>query len=200
MEDKLFVKSKELYDAINRYYTLLTDSITLEDYNSIKDMLEYTENYEDHIKQIKSSIKPENGTINEIKNFLTTYTEFQKKHYTNMIHHVCDEIEKNPQKFKHEAYKGILKFVEDLNNYNEDINEEDDNVDDNVDDNGNVDDNVDDNVDVNNDNVDDDLSIEENESVYYVGNTEIIIKTYDDPLLRNLYNVLFMIFETENGF
>ena len=198
MDDKLIAKSKELYDAINRYYTLLIDSITLEDYESIKGMLGYTDEYEDHINNIRSHIKPEDDTISEIKKFLTTYTEFERKHYTNMIHHVCEEIEKNPQKFKQEAYKGILKFVEEINTYEDSeecLSDENDLDENNIVEGDNVGDNVGDNI-MQNEESDE----ESEEHVFYIGNTEIVIKTYGDPLLRNLYNVLFMIFETENGF
>lgn len=194
---KLTKKSQALYDAINRYYMLLLDSISLEDYNSMKEMLGYTDEYEDHINEVKSHIKQESSTIDKIKNFISIYSEFQRKHYANMIQSVCDEIEKNPSLFKQEAYKGILDIADELNNYDNSEDMEDEDMD---------------NEDMDNEDVLNDVDKEENvsqetddnseneESIYYVCGTEIMIKTYGDPLFRNLCNILFIVYERENAY
>lgn len=197
-------KAKALYDAINRYYSILIGSITPDDYNSIKDVLKYTDDYDDHIKHVKSFIKESTFTIEKISEFLESYVEFQRNHYVTMINVICDEIEKNPKKFKQEAYKGILKFAEQLDEYNEDEYSDDNEVQ-----NSNEDDEVQDfNEDeinkINNNEIQNDEEIdfsdESENGIFYIGNNEIILKTYGDPLIRNLYTVLFMTFETENNF
>ena len=188
MDNKLNNRAKELYDSINRYYTILIDSISPEDYNSIKDLFENenADEYDDHIKDIKSFIKPESHTTERIKNFILTYPEFQRKHYVKTINIICDEIERNPNKFKQEAYKGILRFAEELNNWEEDSNEEDYSDYVNDDDENSDEDYMRDNI----------SNDEDEEIIYRIGNYETTLKTYGDPLLRNLYNILFMTFET----
>jgi hypothetical protein len=198
MDETVKVKAKDLYDSINRYYSILIDSITLEDYNSIKDILNYTDEYEEHINNIKSFIKAEETTINEIENFIAAYPEFQRKHYVKTINLICNEIERNPNKFKHEAYKGILKFVNELNNYED---EEIYDIDSDEIDGEEINDIDSDEIDDENvENTDNEDYSDNDEMIYTIGNNEIIMKTHGDPLLKNLYNVLFMIFETENGF
>ena len=184
-------KAKKLFKFANEYYFLLMASINESEFELVKNSLQITESYEEYINILNSGLKPENETIDHIIDLLNLYPEFQDEQYVDIIKYVINIIEKNPEKLKEQAYK---KLMHDITKNENSSSEYDIENDDEINNHYNQDDtNNNESIDEysNSDSYDSDSGI----ITFTIGNSEIKLETFNDPVLRHLYKIIFPAFE-----
>jgi hypothetical protein len=116
--------ANEYYERVREYYQLQMNLTGPEEYEFIQDKLNYPETYEEHIENLKNSLKPKEDTIKHIKEFITTYTEFTSHQYIEILEYVINVIETDPDRAKQIGMQSLISVQNQLNEDNDDEDNE----------------------------------------------------------------------------
>jgi len=154
-----------LYERVSTYYDLQMNAIGPDEYAVIKKACNYPEDYEQHMKNLKSTMCSEESTRQHIKEFLETYPEFCHPQYIEIFDYAIKVIETQPEKAKMAGMQALMQVQQDLEKENDygDIPEQSvSNIPDMI--------------------------------PFNLGNQIIEVPSHQDPLLVSLYSVCFMAF------
>ena len=165
----------QYYDAIYKYFTTIVKTVNKDDFETVKKTVgdeEIEETYELHIEALMNSLKPKEETTIHIAEFLKQYPEFTDKYYLRMVKRVIESVETSSDKIKKEVYNKLLQYgdeVKDGRRANNGPYDSDDSE-------------------------GEESQYEDDEIHVRIRNADVILKTYHDPLLIHLYNILFTTF------
>ena len=157
--------TKLLYERVSYYYELQMHAIGPDEYAVIKQACNYPEDYEEHMQNLKDTMRPEEETRQHIKEFLETYPEFCHPQYAEVLDYAIKVIETQPDKARAAGMQALMNVQKDLekeHNYGEVPEQSVSNIPEMI--------------------------------PFQVGPQTIEVPSHQDPLLVSLYSVCFMAF------